>query len=1115
MSSSSSSRNWRYDVFPSFRGEDVRQSFLSHFLKELDRKLISAFKDNKIEKGQTLDPVLKQAIKDSRIAIVIFSENYASSAWCLNELLEILKCKDEFNQLVIPIFYNIDPSHVRKQSGDFGKIFTKTCLSHNKTEAEIGLWRKALTNVANIVGSHPQKWENEAKLIEDIINDILVKLSLTPSKDFDDYVGIEAHIARMSSLLHLESKEVRMVGIWGSSGIGKTTIARALFSRLSRLFQGRIFIDRAFISKIKVDYRGANTDDYNMRLSLQGNFLSEILGTRNIKVDHLGAVGDRLKNQKVLIVIDDLDEKVVLEALVGQTQWFGCGSRIIVITKDRHLLTGHGIHHIYEVPLPSGKLALEMFCQYAFKQNSPPKDFENLAVEVVRHAGSLPLGLNVLGSSLWGRDNKYWIEMMPGLRNGLDGKIEKTLRFSYDGIDSEEDQAIFRHIACLFKFLNRIHIDDVKLLLAVRDWSVCNGLQRLTEKSLIHLKYDCVEMHCLLQEMGRKIVRDYSIDEPGKQEFLFDSKDICDVLTENTGTKKVLGILLNIDEIDDYDELCVHESAFKKMPNLRFLKVVTSKNEVRLQLDKSFDYLPPSLKLLSCNFYPMRCLPSKFRSINLVILEMRHSKLEKLWEGDLSLPCLKEMNLGGSEDLKEIPDLSRATNLETLYLYGCSSLVELPSSIGNLNKLSWLYMPGCKNLEILPSGIINLQSLDRLYLIGCSKLKSFPDISRNVSQLNLSGTAIEEIPWWVGNFKRLKILDMESCSMLKYASKGEWQWKQTKSPLNYQVANPWSVSLPYYFAPQVDFRKCINLDLEALLQQQSVFGQVMLSGEEMPLYFTHKAKGTSSSLTIPLLPISTYPFIRLRVCAVIFSRSLGAGDIKLNCQFKDRLGNHSDCSAYQESLITFEEGGNLYVFDTCFYPEKEDIAKLNFDHVDLQLHFTPICGDSASCYLKEWGIRVLEDNSSAEKQLGDPNTLSHVSEADEDNMVNEINHSQELGTRNTVLSLGLSSSSTFEDFGDDVNKRKRNSETEEEHGRTSKRIKTFLELEDAESSNHSKSILISKPESSKRRRLSIENNEEKSCFFLPGLNMTSNEEDETLYGTTVQAKEAETRPDNS
>ncbi|KAL1215170.1 Disease resistance protein RPS6 [Cardamine amara subsp. amara] len=1051
--------NWRYDVFPSFRGEDVRQSFLSHFLKELDRKLISAFKDNKIEKGQTLDPVLKQAIKDSRIAIVIFSENYASSAWCLNEMLEIVKCKDEFNQLVIPIFYNIDPSHVRKQSGEFGKIFTKTCLSHNKTEAEIGLWRKALTNVANIVGSHPQKWENEAKLIEDIINDILVKLSLTPSKDFDDYVGIEAHIARMSSLLHLESKEVRMVGIWGSSGIGKTTIARALFSRLSRLFQGRIFIDRAFVSKNIKDYRGANTDDYNMKLSLQGNFLSKILGTK-IKVDHLGGVKDRLKNQKVLIVIDDLDDQVVLKALADRIEWFGCGSRIIVITKDRHLLRGHGIHHIYEVRLPSEKLALGMFCQYAFKQNYPPKDFENLAVEVVSHAGSLPLGLNVLGSSLCGRNNKYWIEMMPGLRNGLDGKIEKTLRFSYDGIYREEDKAVFRHIACLFKFFILVPMNYIKSLHA--DSTVHIALQNLVDKSLIHLEHDYVEMHCLLQEMGRKIVRDYSIDEPGKQEFLFDSKDICDVLTENTGTKKVLGILLNIDEID---EICIHENAFKKMPNLRFLKVDTCKNEVRLQLlDKSFDYLPPSLKLLSWDNYPMRCLPSKFRPINLVILKMVDSKLEKLWEGDLSLPCLKEMNLGGSKDLKEIPDLSRATNLELLFLYGCSSLVELPSSIGNLNKLNSLFMPGCTNLETLPSGI-NLQSLDWLYLSGCSQLKSFPDISRNVVFLYLSHTAIEEIPWWVGNFKRLEKLEMESCSKLKYVSKGEWQWKQTKSPLNYQVANRWSVSLPYYFAPEVNFVNCINLDIEALLQQQSVFGKVMLSGEEMPLYFTHKAKGTSSSLTIPLLPISTYPFIRLRVCAVIFNQSSSyvSGGINLNC------------SAYQESFVPCEEGGNLFVFDTCFYPEKEDIAKLNFDHVDLPLHFD--C-DDPSCYLKEWGIRVLEDQLDC-----DPNTLSHVSEAGEDKMVSEIEYSQELGTQNTVLSLGLSSSSTFEDVSDDVNKRKRNSETEEEHGRASKRIKTFLELEDAEhlqlkveSSNHSKSNLISKPES--RRCLSIENNEE-------------------------------------
>lgn len=156
-SSSSSSRNWVYDVFPSFSGEDVRVTFLSHFLKELDRKLITAFKDYEIHRSQSLDPELKQAIRDSRIAIVVFSKNYASSCWCLNELLEIVKCKEEFGQIVIPVFYGLDPCHVRKQIGEFGKIFEQTCMT-KEDDDEIHLWRKALTDVANIVGFHSQNW---------------------------------------------------------------------------------------------------------------------------------------------------------------------------------------------------------------------------------------------------------------------------------------------------------------------------------------------------------------------------------------------------------------------------------------------------------------------------------------------------------------------------------------------------------------------------------------------------------------------------------------------------------------------------------------------------------------------------------------------------------------------------------------------------------------------------------------------------------------------------------------------------------------------------------------------------------------------------------------------
>ncbi|XP_023634750.1 disease resistance protein RPS6-like isoform X1 [Capsella rubella] len=527
-SSSFSPRNWVYDVFPSFSGEDVRITFLSHFLKELNRKLIISFKDNEIERSQSLDPELKQAIRTSRIAVVMFSEKYASSSWCLDELLEIVKCKEELGQLVVPVFYGLDPSHVRKQTGKFGEAFAKTC--QRRTEDETKLWRQSLTDVANLLGYHSLNWPNEAKMIEAIANDILAKLNLAPSKDFEDFVGMEDHIAKMSVLLDLESEEVRMVGIWGTSGVGKTSIARVLYNQLSRQFQGSVFIDRAFVSKSLEIYKSANPDDYNMKLHLLRNFLSEILDKKDIRIDCLGEVEERLKHRKVLILIDDLDDQVVLDTLVGQTQWFGSGSRIILVTKDKHFLRAHRIDLIYEVCLPSQELALQMFCRYTFRQNFPPDGLMELASEVALCAGNLPLGLKVLGSYLRGREKEDLIDILSRLRNGLDGKIEKTLRVSYDGLNDKKDKAIFRHIACLF---NGKNVNEIKLLLAHSGLDVNIGLKNLVDKSLIHVREDIVEMHSLLQEMGKEIVRAQS-DEPGEREFLMDSKDICDLLEDNT-----------------------------------------------------------------------------------------------------------------------------------------------------------------------------------------------------------------------------------------------------------------------------------------------------------------------------------------------------------------------------------------------------------------------------------------------------------------------------------------------------------------------------------------------------------------------------------------------------
>ncbi|RID45192.1 hypothetical protein BRARA_I01937 [Brassica rapa] len=1007
-----SSRNWLFDVFPSFSGEDVRQTFLSHLLKELDRKLISAFKDSEIKKSQSIGPELEQAIRDSRISVVILSKNYASSSWCLDELLEIKKCKDIFGQLVIPIFYRLDPTHVRKQTGEFGEVFDKTC--HNKTEEKKNQWKQALTDVANIHGYHSRNWGNEAKMIEHIANDVLNKFLSTTSKDFNDFVGIDDHIAKMSVLLHMECEEVRMVGIWGSSGIGKTTIARALFSRLSRHFQSSIFIDRAFISKSMEIYSRGNPDDYNMKLNLQRNFLSEILDKKDIKIDHLGALAERLKYHKVLIIIDDLDDQVVLDTLAGQAQWFGRGSRIIAITKDKHILTAHGINHIYEVKLPSEKLALQILCQSAFRKNSPPHGYLELACEVVERVDSLPLGLNVLGSHLRGEDKEYWLDQLSRLRKGIDGKIHKTLRVSYDGLNNKEDKALFRHIACLFNYSGII---EIKKLLADSDLDVNMGLRNLNDNSLIQIRRQTVVMHSLLQEMGKEVVRSQS-NEPGKREFLTDSKDICNVLEEDIGSKNVLGISLNKDEIDEKDELHVHNSAFKGMRNLRFLNIYTNQSMTkdRLHLLEGLDYLPPKLRLLSWDRYPMRCMPSKFCPKYLVKLKMQGSKLEKLWEGIGNLTCLDYMDLSESENLKEIPDLSLATNLKTLNLSGCSSLVDLPLSIRNLSKLMTLEMSGCINLRTLPSGI-NLQSLLSVDLRKCSELNSFPDISTNISDLDLNETAIEEIP------SNLRLQNLVSLRMERIKSERLWASVQSLAALmtaltplltKLYLSNITSlVELPSSFQnlnklEQLRITECIYLETLPTGMNIESLDYLDLSGctrlRSFPEISTNISTINLNNTGIEEVPswignFSKLRFLYMRKCFKLKCVSLNICKIKqlekadftvsrihsnkaswcdspsavICCRFSDRFGNSFQSFGQPHSFTPYhQKGSHLFIFDCRLLLNRDNATpdELNYNQVCIEFR---IIEDRSIFILKGCGIRIFEDHCpSPDNQPGKP-----------------------------------------------------------------------------------------------------------------------------------------------
>ena len=151
---SSSTQKWDYDVFLSFRGEDTRHGFTGHLYQALCDKGFKTFIDNEdLQRGEEISAELINAIKSSMISIIIFSQNYASSTWCLEELTEIIECKKN-GQRVLPVFYKVDPSEVRRHKGSFGSALTTHEKKFENNRKKVLRWREALHEAANLSGWH-------------------------------------------------------------------------------------------------------------------------------------------------------------------------------------------------------------------------------------------------------------------------------------------------------------------------------------------------------------------------------------------------------------------------------------------------------------------------------------------------------------------------------------------------------------------------------------------------------------------------------------------------------------------------------------------------------------------------------------------------------------------------------------------------------------------------------------------------------------------------------------------------------------------------------------------------------------------------------------------------
>ncbi|KAL3741388.1 hypothetical protein ACJRO7_016944 [Eucalyptus globulus] len=706
-----------YQVFLSFRGPDTRVGFTDVLFHSLTDTGICVFRDDEeVRAGERIDGSLQRAIDNSRIYIPVFSRTYASSQWCLRELVQIVANTSisEGKKEILPIFFDVEPEDVKLKTPLYHDAILNLEREKKLSTEQVDAWRKALMEVDAIKGWEVKKYRGYVDVIKLVVEEVMKKLKIKHRSVTENLVGIGDRVVAVNELLDVDSGGVRLIGIYGMGGIGKTTLAKVVFNQLSFHF-GKCC---CFLENIQ-----AKSSSTNGLIELQKKLLSEIsypTGARSIDEIDYGTqrTEEALYNKKVLIVLDDVANSKQVEELVGRSSLYQ-GSRILITTRNKDVFRiSRPKYQIleYEMEVMSSDHALELFSRHAFNKDFPSYDYKELSREIVSATGRLPLAIEVIGSFLFDRRQQIWKETLDKLSKAPHEDVFGKLKISYDALTFEQKQ-IFLDIACFF-------IGE-PMMCAIYMWKDCDffpdtGLDVLVSMSLVKIVKNAFWMHDQLRDLGREIVRQENPVNPGERSRIWIDKEVLDAIRTKEMKKNVQALDLYL---GDKPMVAIKSEEIGRFERLRYLKL--NSGTFSGNLANSLTNLswmvwknPPHLFFKPANI----CLK------NVVVLEysngacIGNSKLQSLVK---MVGKLKVLSLARCYNIKRMPDFSGCPYLERLRIKTCYNLRKIGGSIGKLEFLIDLKISNCNYLEDLPKEIENLVNLKYFSVKNCP-LTRFP-----------------------------------------------------------------------------------------------------------------------------------------------------------------------------------------------------------------------------------------------------------------------------------------------------------------------------------------------------------------------------------------------------
>jgi nucleoside-triphosphatase THEP1 len=619
-----------FDVFLNHRGPDVKGGFASHLYQALQEAGCRPFLDERsLEKGKPGQEKIYEALGCASVHVAIFSEHYADSSYCLDELCAML----ESGKLIIPVFYDVSPNdlHCKLHNGPYTKAFSKT--HGRRPESKVKEWKDALCRAAQLFGFRLANYNgDEAKLKTAIVSKVRDHLRLSQLPPVPPYqVGLKEISKELIETLNRMEKDVGILSLVGMGGIGKTTLAKEIYSRLQKT---NTFEKKSFLMDVR------ESEKKKAILDLQKQLAHDLFKEDVKSMEEFNECFDRFRDRKVLIVIDDVDQNSQFDKLIPDINKLGPGSRVIITSRESNVVNnitknGNCKYFKHEMELLSTIDSRHLFNWHAFHSVDAIDGFQELAKKVADACCGLPLALEITGCFLFDKREECalestWPQTIKALSERKD--ILDKLMISYDGL-SPEARMMFLDIAC-FMIGQHEHI-------AMQIFEACKSdykgpapsFHLLKDKCLLKLDEDRrIVMHDLLRDMGRLVVKNESHNmEKGTPSHLWDPEMVQRVLQNKEGTNQVRGLsTFGIGR----DGICANNVAenYEGMRRLHFLLL----DGVNVKGD--FSNWSRELSWLQWINSDLLALPSKLKLQNLAVLNLTSNKeLMQIWPNDLEV----------------------------------------------------------------------------------------------------------------------------------------------------------------------------------------------------------------------------------------------------------------------------------------------------------------------------------------------------------------------------------------------------------------------------------------------------------------------------------------------